>query len=442
MRAILQTYTAAELRKFISQSQIKGVTKMKKPELINEMVKPKHIASFKHIKAKGATPAKATAKATAKPDIRKSKPTAAVLKIKEQIKKQADKIKADRAKVKPAPAPKKTPLKTDKKRVKKPLTVTTSDGKKSILKMKPTKLKIPSITITEAPKEKKKKEKEIKSSLGKIATPKTKIRVAPKAKPAPKKKGRPDPEVQKRKLQEMIKKAGGKDEYLKQLSKTTKGKQGAKFKALAAFQPKKKEEPKKKGQSKPDCFKAHKDDVIIINKKNNRKYVVCKKLNVGSVRLVEITGMKNNGVNKFGNYEGEPMSFSFSTLKSLLKFDDKTIKKIVDYTGLKKEKFKQVEIKREKNKLSELGEKITIIFKSVPRSKDYDEDTEKKMKKLRDKLDYETRKKLMKTYMNQGLSDNDEFIFDFMKDDENLREIFLTKKKEEPKKANQQRKKM
>ena len=176
MRAILQTYTAAELRKFISLSTIKGVTKMKKPQLINEMVKAKHIGNFKHIKAKGtkATPAK--------PDIRKSKPTTAVLKIKEQIKKQADKIKADRTKSAPAPAP--------KKRVKKPLTVTTADGKKTVLKKKakPAKLKIPSITISEVPKEKKPKRKEIKSSLGKIPAPKVRIRIAPKAKPAPKKK--------------------------------------------------------------------------------------------------------------------------------------------------------------------------------------------------------------------------------------------------------------
>ena len=187
MRAILQTYTAAELRKFISLSTIKGVTKMKKPELINEMVKAKHIGNFKHIKAKGT---KATPKATPKPDIRKSKPTAAVLKIKEQIKKQADKIKADRAKAKPAPAPKKAPLKTDKKRVKKPLTVTTADGKKTVLqkKAKPAKLKIPSITISEVPKEKKPKRKEIKSSLGKIPAPKVRIRVAPKAKAKPAKK--------------------------------------------------------------------------------------------------------------------------------------------------------------------------------------------------------------------------------------------------------------
>ena len=84
----------------------------------------------------------------------------------------------------------------------------------------------------------------------------------PKKKEAPKKKGRPDPEVQKRKLQEMIKKAGGKDEYLKQLSKTTKGKQGAKFKALAAFQPKKKEEPKKKEAPKAKPKPAKKKDVI------------------------------------------------------------------------------------------------------------------------------------------------------------------------------------
>ena len=162
---------------------------MKKPELINEMVKAKHIGNFKHIKAKGAKP---TPKATPKPDIRKSKPTAAVLKIKEQIKKQADKIKADRAKAKPAPKAK--PAAAPKKRVKKPLTVTTADGKKTVIKKKakPAKLKIPSITISEVPKEKKPKRKEIKSSLGKIPAPKVRIRVAPKkakakAKPAKKK---------------------------------------------------------------------------------------------------------------------------------------------------------------------------------------------------------------------------------------------------------------
>lgn len=76
---------------------------------------------------------------------------------------------------------------------------------------------------------------------------------APKAKPtpapAPKKKGRPDPEVQKRKLQQKIKDAGGKDAYLRNLGKETKGRQGAKITALAEFQPKKKEKkPEPKGE--------------------------------------------------------------------------------------------------------------------------------------------------------------------------------------------------
>jgi len=52
MRDILETYTATELRKFISEANIKGITKMTKPELIKEMTKPKHINRFKHIKKK------------------------------------------------------------------------------------------------------------------------------------------------------------------------------------------------------------------------------------------------------------------------------------------------------------------------------------------------------------------------------------------------------
>lgn len=174
MRDILETYTATELRKFISEANIKGITKMKKPELIKEMTKPKHINRFKHIKKKGE-------KQKPKIDIRKSKPTPTFLKIKDDIKKKADKIKAERAKaVKPSPA---------KKTTKKPLTITTADGKISTIKMKSKskpKPKIPTITITEAPKQKKEKQKEIKSSLGKIPTPKTKIRIQPKKKEEPK----------------------------------------------------------------------------------------------------------------------------------------------------------------------------------------------------------------------------------------------------------------
>ena len=274
----------------------------------------------------------------------------------------------------PRPKPPRPP------RPKKPLTVTRSDGTKSEIKMRK---RVPKKTVLKVPKTK---------PVPKKAVVKKAVVKKPVAKKA------------------VVKKA------------VAKPKPVAKPKAVAKPKPAAK-------KPIPDCFTAHKDDVIIINKKNNRKYVVCKELNAGRVRIIEITGLKNNSINKFGNYEGEPTFWSLSSLKSVLKFDDKTIKKIVDYTGLKKEKFKQLEIKREKNKLTELGEKIKTIFKSVSKSKNDDEDNEKKIKKLKDKLDYETRKKLMKTYNKQGLSDNDVFIFDLMKGDEYLREIFLTKMK-------------
>ncbi len=138
MKDILNTYSATELKKFISQSNIKKYSKLKKNELITLMTKTEHINKFRYIK---------------------------------------EKVKKERKK--PAPAPKPTP--------------------------KPT--------------------------------------------PAPKKKGRPDPEVQKRKLQQKIKDAGGKDAYLRNLGKETKGRQGAKIRALAEFQPKKKEKkPEPKGE--------------------------------------------------------------------------------------------------------------------------------------------------------------------------------------------------
>ncbi len=322
MRSILNTYSTTELKKFISQSNIKKYSKLKKDELINLMVKTENVNKFKHIKPKEKKERK-----------------------------------------KPAPKPKTTLKK-------------------------------------------------------KVEAPKKKVE-------APKKK--PDLDEKQRILRQKIKDAGGKEAYLRNLGKKTKGRVGGKVRRLAEFKPKMKEAPKNKERI-VDCFKPHKNELII--KDNNRKYVVCKKLQDNRVRLVEITGMKNNGVNKFGYYEGEPMEFSFSSLKDLLKFSDKTIKKIQEHTGIKEEKEKKFVIpKKKETKLTKLGEKIRAIFKSVPRTKDNDKDNENKAKKLRDKLDYKTRKELIKTYNKQGLNDNEEFIFDLILDDEYLKEIFLTKKR-------------
>lgn len=52
MKTILNTYTVTELKKFISQNNIKGYSKLKKDELIKLMTKAEHINKFKHIKPK------------------------------------------------------------------------------------------------------------------------------------------------------------------------------------------------------------------------------------------------------------------------------------------------------------------------------------------------------------------------------------------------------
>ena len=154
MKNILQTYSAVELRKFISKTNIKGITKMNKQQLIEVMTKKEHINRFKHIKPKGQK----TEKKTLKP----------------------------------------TPIKKE-----------------------------------------------------------------------PIKKSKPDLEEKKRKLQQKIKDAGGKDDYLKKLGKTTKGRAGAKIRNLVDFKPKKKEEPKPTPIKKKPKKKEEKDDELI--KKNRKK---------------------------------------------------------------------------------------------------------------------------------------------------------------------------
>ena len=151
MRQILNKYNAVELRRFISKANIKGITKMKKADLINEMTKPKHIGRFKHIKARNNQ------------EIKKKKEE-------EKKKKEAEKKEAEKKK-----------KESDKRKLH---TVT----KKDIKDLKRPKKQVPTITITEAKKEKKKPTQEIKSSLGKIPTPKIKIRVAPKKAPKKEKK--------------------------------------------------------------------------------------------------------------------------------------------------------------------------------------------------------------------------------------------------------------
>ncbi len=53
MKDILNTYTLTELKKIISQSNIKRYSKLKKNELIELMTKDEHVNKFKHIKEKG-----------------------------------------------------------------------------------------------------------------------------------------------------------------------------------------------------------------------------------------------------------------------------------------------------------------------------------------------------------------------------------------------------
>ena len=50
MRDILESHPLKNLREAVKNSNIKGYSKMKKAELIKEMMKPQHIINFKNIK--------------------------------------------------------------------------------------------------------------------------------------------------------------------------------------------------------------------------------------------------------------------------------------------------------------------------------------------------------------------------------------------------------
>ncbi len=83
MKAILQTYTSIELKKMISQSNIKGYSKLKKNELIDLMTKTEHIHKFKDIKPKE----KKSKSVATKAPVEKPKPKAPAEKKKEPNKK-------------------------------------------------------------------------------------------------------------------------------------------------------------------------------------------------------------------------------------------------------------------------------------------------------------------------------------------------------------------
>ena len=54
MKDILQSYTAAELKRMIKATNITGYSKLKKDELIKLMIRPENIERFKSIKPKSA----------------------------------------------------------------------------------------------------------------------------------------------------------------------------------------------------------------------------------------------------------------------------------------------------------------------------------------------------------------------------------------------------
>tara|TARA_R110001632_G_scaffold229441_1_gene365567 strand:- start:6508 stop:7137 length:630 start_codon:yes stop_codon:yes gene_type:complete len=110
-REILNSHTAPTLRKEISKTNIKGYSKMTKPELIDIMMK--NSERFQHIKKKDKAPKKAPEK--------KEAPAPPPKKVRIKIKKAPEKKEAPapppkkvRIKIKKAPVEKKAPAKKSK----------------------------------------------------------------------------------------------------------------------------------------------------------------------------------------------------------------------------------------------------------------------------------------------------------------------------------------
>ncbi len=109
MKAILNTYSATELKEFIKKTNIKGFSKLKKDGLVSLMTKAEHKGKFNHIKEKGGVAKKAP--------VKKSKAVPELTpKYKELLKRdQERRRKAKEAKSKPPPPPKTPPPKTKTK---------------------------------------------------------------------------------------------------------------------------------------------------------------------------------------------------------------------------------------------------------------------------------------------------------------------------------------
>ena len=54
MKEVLESYSLSELKKIISNTNIKGYSRLKKPELVKLMMRPEHKDSFKDLKPKEA----------------------------------------------------------------------------------------------------------------------------------------------------------------------------------------------------------------------------------------------------------------------------------------------------------------------------------------------------------------------------------------------------
>lgn len=94
MKDILNSYTASELKKEISKTNIKGYSALTKPQLIERMMKPVNINKFMHLKMKEKKPrAKPKPRAKKEPVKKEKRPFIQLTSFDEPDKKPAEKPK-------------------------------------------------------------------------------------------------------------------------------------------------------------------------------------------------------------------------------------------------------------------------------------------------------------------------------------------------------------
>ena len=134
-RKILNSHPVSVLKKEISKTNIKGYSKMKKPELIDLMMKPEHEDRFAHIEM---APSREEKKAQKAKDAKNQKEGDDFLKREEE---RLKKEEAAKKKEMQSILAKEPPKKKGKKKAKIQLTVTKADGSVKELKMKEKKAK-------------------------------------------------------------------------------------------------------------------------------------------------------------------------------------------------------------------------------------------------------------------------------------------------------------